>query len=99
QSLTNRYDAAGNVLGVQDLVSSHTAGASATITNAAYDDLNRLTSAGWTGYGLKTYGYDKVGNILTNGESGGTLYKYYGLRPHAVTNANGVWFTYDLNGN
>jgi RHS repeat-associated protein len=99
QSFTNRYDAEGNIIAIQDTVSAHTGGASATISSAAYDDLNRLTSAVWAGYGSQSYAFDSVGNILTNTESGNLPYKYYSLRPHSVTNANGVWFTYDRNGN
>jgi RHS repeat-associated protein len=99
QSFTNRYDAVSNVIGLQDLVSSHTNAASATISSAVYDDLNRLTTATWSGYGTKTYGYNSVGNVLTNGESGVTNYVYGSIRPHAVRSANGTWFTYDQNGN
>lgn len=99
QSFTNRYDAGGNIIGLQDLVSSHTGSASATITSASYDDLNRLTTATWTGYGTKNYGYSPIGNVLTNGESGTSNYVYGTIRPHCVRNANGVSYTYDLNGN
>jgi RHS repeat-associated protein len=99
QSFINRYDAVGNVIGLQDQVSSHTNAASATISSAVYDDLNRLTTATWSGYGTKTYGYNSVGNVLTNGESGVTNYVYGSIRPHAVRSANGTWFTYDQNGN
>ena len=99
QSFTNRYDAVGNVVGLQDLVGSHTNSASATISSATYDDLNRLTAATWTGYGTKNYGYSAIGNVLTNSESGTTNYVYGSIRPHAVRTANGTWFTYDQNGN
>jgi RHS repeat-associated protein len=99
QSLTNRYDTVGNVVGLQDLVSSHTNSASATITSASYDDLNRLTTATWSGYGTKNYGYSAIGNMLTNSESGSTNYIYGTIRPHCVRTANGMWFSYDQNGN
>ena len=98
QSFTNRYDAIGNVIALQDLVSSHTNSASATISSASYDDLNRLMAATWSGYGTKNYGYNSVGNVLTNGESGISNYVYGAVRPHAVRIANGTWFTYDQNG-
>ena len=98
QNFTNRYDAFGNILAIQDNAPTHTGAASATLTNAVYDDLNRLTSAGWTGYGLKNYGYDKVGNILTNSEFGAGAYNYYANRAHAVKGANGAWYTYDRYG-
>src|SRR6266478_4224388 len=99
QSLTNRYDEVGNVLGVQDLVASHTNAASATILSALYDDLNRMILANWAGYGQKNYGYTPIGNVLTNGESGTSNYVYGTIRPHCVRSANGVWYTYDQNGN
>jgi len=99
QNSSNRFDAVGNVLGVQDLVGNHTNAASGSLTNASYDDLNRLLSAGWTGLGVKTYAYDKIGNVLTNGESGTGPYAYSNNRPHFVRSANGVWFTCDQNGN
>ena len=98
QNFTNRYDAVGNVIGLQDLVASHGGAAAATIISASYDDLNRLTSATWSAYGTKTYGYSSIGNVLTNGEAGTTNYVYGTIRPHAVRSANGTWFTYDQNG-
>src|SRR5207247_826591 len=99
QSLTYKYSPVGNITNVQDNVSAHTGAASASMTNAVYDDLNRVTSAGWTGYGQKNYAFDKVGNTLTNQESGSGAYTYGSIRPHAVRSANGVWYTYDQNGN
>ncbi len=99
QNFTNRYDAVGNILGIQDLVAGHTDGASATLTNATYDDLNRLIAAGWTGYGQKNYAYDSVGNVRTNGEFGAGNYVYGSIRPHCVRSANGAWYAYDQNGN
>ena len=73
--------------------------ASAAISSAVYDDLNRLTSATWTGYGTRNYAYSSVGNVLTNSESGT---EQLCLRRHPsarVRSANGMWFTYDQNGN
>jgi RHS repeat-associated protein len=63
--------------------------------------LNRLIAATWSGYGAKSYAYDQVGNVLTNGETGNGAYSYgtNGIRPHCVRTANGMWFTYDQNGN
>ena len=99
QSLSYKYNQIGSLTNIADNVTSHTGGASATMTNAVYDDLDRLTSAGWTGYGLKNFAYDKIGNVLTNGESGSGAYSYGTIRPHFVRSANGVWFTSDQNGN
>jgi RHS repeat-associated protein len=99
QHCTNRYDATGNIIGVQDNVASHTNGASGTITSASYDELNRLTAIAGPGYGTRNYSYDSGGNILTNGEAGNSRYTYYASRPHSVKTANGVRYAYDRNGN
>jgi RHS repeat-associated protein len=96
QSLTYTFDAIGNVKGVTDGVYSGLA--SATFGNIVYDDLNRLTSL-TNASGSFAYGFDSVGNVLTNKESGSGTYSYGTIRPHAVKNANGVWLTYDQNGN
>ncbi len=99
QNFTNRFDALGSVIGIQDLVAGHTDWASATMTNTTYDDLNRLIGAAWAGYGQKSYAYDTVGNMATNGEFGTGGYVYGAIRPHCVRSANGAWYTYDQNGN
>ncbi|WP_347557573.1 RHS repeat-associated core domain-containing protein [Robbsia sp. KACC 23696] len=63
QSLTNVFDASGNITSVQDAV---TAARNQTIT---YDNLNRVATA--TGvYGSQSYGYDSVGNRLTRNANG-----------------------------
>jgi RHS repeat-associated protein len=68
QSLTNGYDASGNITSITDAISSPR---SQTIT---YDDLNRVhTAAGL--YGSQTYTYDGVGNRLTR-VIGGTTDTY-----------------------
>ena len=97
QNLTYSYDTNGNVTAVADGV--YSGSASAAISSAVYDDLNRLTSATWTGYGTRNYAYSSVGNVLTNSESGTSNYVYGAIRPHCVRSANGMWFTYDQNGN
>lgn len=97
QNLIYSYDTDGNVTAIADGVFS--GGASAAITSASYDDLNRLTAATWSGYGSKTYGFDSIGNVLTNQEFGVSNYVYGSYRPHSVLFANGMWFTYDFNGN
>jgi RHS repeat-associated protein len=100
QNFTDRYDAVGNVVGLQDNVASHTGSASATISSAVYDDLNRLISATWSGYGQKTYGYNSIGNVLINGEFSTGAYSYGTARPHMVKSVAGfINYTYDGNGN
>ena len=96
QSLTYTFDAIGNVKSVADGVYSGLA--SATFGNISYDDLNRLILA-TNASGSFAYSFDSIGNILTNKESGSSNYVYGTIRPHAVKNANGVWLTYDQNGN
>jgi RHS repeat-associated protein len=96
QSLKYSYDAVGNISNVTDSVYSGTA--SGTIGKIKYDDLNRLLSL-TNASGSYSYGYNSVGNILTNNESGSSNYVYGTIRPHAVRSANGMWFTYDQNGN
>ncbi|MBL1128411.1 MAG: hypothetical protein HND44_07905 [Chloroflexi bacterium] len=89
------YDNVGNVTAILDKLDS------GQIQNFGYDHLNRLTSASTNGVGTAqynhTYGYNKLGN-LTNYDGAGYTYGS-SLHKHAVTNANGVNFTYDANGN
>jgi RHS repeat-associated protein len=102
QSVTNSYDADGNIVDITDNASSHTGLASATVSAVSYDDLNRLISANWSasgGYGSKNYTYDSIGNLTLNGEFGAGIYNYGSARPHLVKSANGVNYTCDLNGN
>jgi RHS repeat-associated protein len=96
QSLAYNYDANGNVTNVTDGV--YSGSASGTISKIQYDDLNRLTSL-TNASGTFSYAYSSIGNVLTNKESGSSNYVYGTIRPHAVRSANGMWFTYDLNGN
>ena len=46
-----------------------------------------------------TFGYDRIGNMLFNGESGSQAYSYGVRMPHAVKLANGKRYAYDANGN
>jgi RHS repeat-associated protein len=58
-----------------------------------------LTSLTATADGTKTYGYDAVGNILINNDSGAGKCLYDSVKIHAVTNANGTTYRYDPCGN
>ncbi|MCS7338415.1 MAG: FG-GAP-like repeat-containing protein, partial [Verrucomicrobiae bacterium] len=96
QHLTYHYDAAGNITAIIDGV--YSGAASATMTNIVYDDLNRLVALRTASGAQLTYSYDPVGNMLWNGE-GGSSYTYGAIRPHCVRAANGIFYTYDQNGN
>jgi YD repeat-containing protein len=66
--LSYTFDRVANLKSITD--ARYTGGASASLTNIVYDDLHRLTSLTATADGTKTYGYDAVGNILINNDSG-----------------------------
>lgn len=65
-----------------------------------YDQLDRLSSVE-QGQQLSSYSYDALGNIIAKPGVNGT-YSYGGIPnagPHAVSEAAGVSYQYDLNGN
>jgi RHS repeat-associated protein len=96
QDLSYTYDTVSDIKSIGDNV--YTGGASASISTVSYDDLYRVTSVNSTARGAKTYGYNSVGNVLTNQDFGSGTYQY-GARPHAVTSANGTSYGYDACGN
>jgi len=96
QDLTYTYERASEVKSIADGV--YTSAASGSVSTIGYDDQYRVTSVSSTARGLKNFGYDGIGNILTNQDFGAGRYSY-GLKPHAVTNANGVSYSYDPCGN
>jgi RHS repeat-associated protein len=96
QNLSYTYDAVANLKSIGDGV--HTGMGSAGMTNIGYDQLYRLTSLSSTAQGSKSYAYSPIGNVLTNQDYGSGAY-LYGLKPHAVTNANGTTYGYDACGN
>ena len=96
QNLSYTYDTVSNIKSINDAV--YSSSASASISNIVYDDLYRVTSLNSAARGIKTYGYNAIGNVLTNQDFGSGLYGY-GAKPHAVTSANGVTYTYDACGN
>jgi len=98
QSLTYTYDQVSDLLSLSDGVYSSTA--SAALTNLAYDDLHRLTSLTRPAISQTvSYGYNSIGNVITNGENGTAAYGYGTRLPHAVKSANGTNYAYDQNGN
>jgi RHS repeat-associated protein len=96
QDLTYTYDTVSDLKSISDNV--YAGSASASISSISYDDLHRVTSVNSTARGTKTYGYNSIGNMLTNQDFGGGLYQY-GAQPHAVTSANGLSYSYDTCGN
>ncbi|WP_136525967.1 toxin TcdB middle/N-terminal domain-containing protein [Geomonas ferrireducens] len=81
QNLAYSYDNVGNIKTISDGVASKT-------ETFGYDDLDRLTSAGDSGYSA-TYQYNAIGNMLSSTlNNSTTTYSYYsgasGVRPHAV---------------
>jgi YD repeat-containing protein len=100
QNLTYVYDLAGNVTSITDGINSSR---SQTFT---YDHLNRLSSGTSTGYGTLDYAYNEIGNMTLNDRVGtytypqGIVGQPYGpAHPHAVSQAGGISYTYDYNGN
>jgi YD repeat-containing protein len=88
QSLTYTYDTLGNLLSRKDNLKNLT-------ESFTYDSLNHLTAV--SGPQPKTFAYDFIGNITS--KTGVGSYTYGGSRPHGVTAAGGVNYTYDANGN
>ena len=88
-SLQYEHDKVGNVKKVTDLIESSKS------QEFDYDDLDRLDWAdGNNLYGIKTYSYDKAGNILTKD---GLTYTYGNGNRIA---SDGLYtFTHDVNGN
>jgi RHS repeat-associated protein len=62
-----------------------------------YDDLNRLVSYNINDGPATTVTYDALGNITQKSDVGN--YYYSTVRPHAVTAAGALTYTYDNNGN
>jgi len=91
QDLYYDFDDVGNVTGIGDYVNTAT-------QFFEYDDLNRLTQVAGT-YGLFSYEYDSIGNIINN--KGITCYYGQdGKKPHALTSTSaGLELIYDENGN
>ncbi len=67
----------------------------ATVQDILYDGLNRLTSV--AGSAPLSLSYDGLGNVTSKPDVGS--YTYGATKPHAVTNAGGVGYGYDANGN
>jgi RHS repeat-associated protein len=96
QNLSYTYDNVSDVSSIYD--GAYSGSASAAVSSISYDDLYRITSLNSTARGVKSYGYNSIGNILTNQDLGSGVY-LYGAKPHAVISANGINYAYDACGN
>jgi RHS repeat-associated protein len=107
QNLAYEYDEKGNIARINDLASSDD-------VIYKYDEFDRITEmrqnstspptpalASYS-YGLSTDSTGgAIGNLMSNGESGGTLAYANAEHIHAPSSSNGGWYsyTYDKNGN
>jgi RHS repeat-associated protein len=106
QNISFTYDAVGNITQISE--SATTTGLYRNVVYT-YDDLYRLTSASTTVSSstpfLRTYSYNKLGNITYKSDQGTYEYTTTGyVNPHAVTaitttGGPNLTFTYDSNGN
>ncbi len=99
QDLAYTYDAASNITGITDAITS------ARTQTFAYDDLNRLTDADGL-YGDIDYVYDTVGNrtsrVVDTGSTVTETYTYPSTSNRLTSVADGTdtrTFTYDAAGN
>lgn len=85
QDLAYTYDNVGNIMSITDAIAGRT-------ENFGYDGLDRLTSAGDSGY-THQYAYNAIGNMTSMTKEGAsTTYSYgSGAGPHAVTGASGPY--------
>jgi len=99
QALAYTYNQVSDLTAITDSLYSGTN--SASISSVAYDNLHRLTSLTRPGASATTYSYNALGNLLTNGEQGGSTYQYgtSGLLPHGVKQVGTNVYAYDLVGN
>ncbi len=93
QNLIYAYDHKINITSIQDNANG--------ITHAfGYDSLDRLETAIGTGNNpySQSYGYDRLGNILSKSDVGSYTYDYAD-KPHAVRSAGNMTLQYDDFGN
>ena len=91
QALSYLYDNKGNITRITDSIQS------SRTQDFGYDALDRLTLAVSSSYGMITYDYSQIGNITYNSQVGSYLYQ--SAKPHAVTRAGTVDYSYDATGN
>jgi len=99
QFVSYTFDVAGNLLSRHDTSQSQN-----LFETFDYDLLNRLgdvmlSVAGAATRNTLSLQYDVSGNISYKSDVGSYLYGQSGAGPHAVTNAGGLAYTYDINGN
>jgi RHS repeat-associated protein len=100
QDIRYEFDKVSNVTKLADYLNP-SGSASCSLTNIQYDDFHRLMSLTSASQGSqKTYTYNALGNIVTNGELGTGTYTYGSSKPHAVTAVGGNnSYQYDACGN
>lgn len=95
QNMLYTYDWLDNLLTREDIVK-------ATLENASYDNLSRLSATSGAGLPTLTFDYTDNGNLTYKSDTGTYSYATNGTRPHAVTQIAGLLnttFNYDANGN
>ncbi|MBI1176387.1 hypothetical protein GC207_02995 [bacterium] len=99
QALAYTYNEVGDIKSITDSLYATTN--SATMSSIGYDNLHRLTSLTRPGPTTTTFTYNALGNMLSNGEQGGSTYVYptSGILPHAVRIVGTKTNAYDLVGN
>jgi len=100
QNLSYTYNQVADLTAITDSIFTNGTN-SASLSSIAYDNLHRLTSLTRPGPLTTTFAYDRIGNITSNGEEGGSAYTYNsnGLLAHAVKTVGTKKYAYDLCGN
>ncbi len=96
QDLGYVYDGASNITAILDRRPVKTP--EDRTGHYTYDDLYRLTQASAPDW-ARTYRYDSIGNMTFKSDLGEVTYGAGNAGPHALTNAGGIDYRYDANGN
>jgi RHS repeat-associated protein len=105
QAMQTRWDHLGNLVTRQETGLGVFDAHQNSMEMFVYDELNRLTGYTTTthfGGGSTSVDYDAIGNISYKSDIGVYGYNNSGpgsIRPHAVTDAGGISYAYDDNGN
>jgi len=97
-SKTYKFNNDSEITEIVDNVPGHTGSASGSIQSIQYDGFHRLSKMTDVS-GTRSYKYDVLGNMISNGDAQSPQdYVYGSSKPHAVTSANGKTYQYDANG-